>query len=38
MVARTFSQVITSLDQLREVIPEPNELAVRKQISVLDEH
>jgi PPOX class probable FMN-dependent enzyme len=38
MVARTFSQVITSLDQLLEVIPEPNELAIRKQISVLDEH
>jgi PPOX class probable FMN-dependent enzyme len=38
MVAKPFSQTITALDQLREVIPEPNELAVRKQISALDDH
>jgi hypothetical protein len=34
----TFSQPITTREQLREVIAEPNELAVRKQISVIDEH
>lgn len=34
----TFSQPITTREQLREVIAEPSELAVRKQISVIDEH
>jgi hypothetical protein len=34
----TFTQPITTLEQLREIIAEPNELAVRKQISVIDEH
>jgi hypothetical protein len=34
----TFSQSITTREQLREIIAEPNELAVRKQISALDEH
>jgi PPOX class probable FMN-dependent enzyme len=36
--ATTFSDTITTLEQLRQVIPPPNELAVRKQISRLDEH
>jgi PPOX class probable FMN-dependent enzyme len=34
----TFTDTITTLEQLREIIPEPNELARRKQISVIDEH
>jgi PPOX class probable FMN-dependent enzyme len=34
----TFTDTVTTLEQLREVVPEPNELAVRKQISVIDEH
>jgi PPOX class probable FMN-dependent enzyme len=34
----TFSDTITTLEQLRQIIPPPNELAVRKQISTLDEH
>jgi PPOX class probable FMN-dependent enzyme len=39
MVATTnFSSAVTTVEQLREIIPEPNELAVRKQISVIDEH
>ena len=38
MVTTTFNSTITSFEQLREVIPLPNELAVRKQISVIDEH
>jgi PPOX class probable FMN-dependent enzyme len=33
-----FSNPITSLEQLREIIAPPNDLAVRKQISALDEH
>lgn len=38
MVTTTFSQPISTLEQLREIIAEPNELARRKQISVIDEH
>jgi len=38
MVTTTFNSTITSFEQLREVISLPNELAVRKQISVIDEH
>ena len=38
MVTTTFSAAITTLEQLRQIIAEPNELAVRKQISVIDEH
>jgi PPOX class probable FMN-dependent enzyme len=39
MVTRTtLTDTITTLEQLREIIPEPNELARRKQISVIDEH
>ena len=34
----TFSQPVTTREQLREIIAEPNELAVRKQICVSDEH
>jgi PPOX class probable FMN-dependent enzyme len=34
----TFTDIITTLDQLREIIPEPNELARRKQIAIIDEH
>ena len=34
----TFKQLVTTREQLREIIREPNELAVRKQISVIDEH
>ena len=38
MVTTTFNQQISTLEQLRQIIAEPNELAVRKQISVIDEH
>ena len=38
MVTTTFSHPIATLEQLRQVIAEPNELARRKQISVIDEH
>lgn len=38
MVTTTFSHPITTLEQLRQIIAEPNELARRKQISVIDEH
>jgi PPOX class probable FMN-dependent enzyme len=34
----TFRHRITTLDELREVIPVPSELALRKQLDVLDEH
>ena len=33
-----FHDVITSVDQLRGVMPPPREAAIRKQISALDEH
>jgi PPOX class probable FMN-dependent enzyme len=38
MVTTTFSQPIRTLEELRGVVPEPNELARRKQISVIDGH
>jgi PPOX class probable FMN-dependent enzyme len=38
MVTTTFSQPVTSLEQLRQIVAEPNELARRKQIAVIDEH
>jgi hypothetical protein len=38
MVTTTFSHPITTLEQLRQVIALPNDLAVRKQIDVIDEH
>jgi PPOX class probable FMN-dependent enzyme len=33
-----FSDVVTSIDQLREIIGTPGDLAVRKQISTIDRH
>lgn len=33
-----FQNVVTSIDQLRDVIPPPSAPAVRKEISFLDEH
>ncbi len=38
MVTTTFSHPITTLEQLRQIIAEPNDLARRKQLSVIDEH
>lgn len=38
MVTTTFSHPITTLEQLRQIIAEPNELARRKQIAAIDEH
>jgi PPOX class probable FMN-dependent enzyme len=38
MVTTTFTDTVTTREQLREIIPQPNELARRKQISVIDEH
>lgn len=37
-MAVTFHNTITSIDQLRDVIPPPSAGAVRKQIDVIDEH
>lgn len=37
-MAVTFKDTVTTIEGLRGVIPEPNEAAVRKQISALDEH
>ena len=34
----TFTDVITSLDQLREIVPPPRDAAIKKDIGVLDEH
>lgn len=34
----TFSDTITTIDQLREHVPMPREAAIRKQIARLDEH
>jgi PPOX class probable FMN-dependent enzyme len=34
----TFTDVITTLDQLRTIVPEPREAAVKKDIGVLDVH
>jgi PPOX class probable FMN-dependent enzyme len=34
----TFTDVITNIDQLRAVVPEPREAAIKKDIGVLDEH
>ena len=34
----TFTDVITSLDELRTIVPEPREAAIKKDIGVLDEH
>jgi PPOX class probable FMN-dependent enzyme len=34
----TFTNTVTTLDELREHIPMPREAAIRKQISSLDEH
>ena len=34
----TFNDTIDTLEQLREVVQAPNELALRKEISVIDEH
>jgi PPOX class probable FMN-dependent enzyme len=38
MVATTFRNTVTSLDQLREVIPAPHENAWKKTVVTLDEH
>ena len=34
----TFSDMITTIDQLREHVPMSREAAIRKQIARLDEH
>jgi PPOX class probable FMN-dependent enzyme len=38
MAISTFRQVITGEDQLREILGHPIEMAVKKQISTLDQH
>ena len=38
MATRTFQQVVTGSDELRELVGEPLELSLRKQLSSLDQH
>jgi len=38
MVTTTFYDTITTLEQLRAIVPEPHELARRKEIAVIDDH
>ena len=38
MATRTFSQVVTGIEELRKIIGEPQPISVKKQISALDRH
>ena len=38
MTGTTFKDVVTSVAQLREIVAEPREAAVKKDIGVLDGH
>jgi len=38
MATRTFSQVVTGIEELRKIIGEPQPISVKKQISALDQH
>lgn len=38
MATRTFSQVVTGIEELRSIIGDPQPISVKKQISSLDQH